>query len=1437
MKAHNLGREAFASLLAHVAIDEQLRQALKGGELVRLEVWRKKRLWRVHVRFDRLLAPEAYRAFLQALRARFADLAAVDLCLSYREPVDPAAAVAAYWPVVVEEAFVDCPTLAAALSPCQPAVDGHVVRVGVPNDVVLGHVKRKGADRLLAARLADLTGLTLAFRFAVEETGEALEAFRERREQEERELVEAALRAEDARQREATAAAKAARAEEEDEAVLYGYAIGDEPVPLKAVQEEARRVVVQGCVFDVETRELKTGRTLVTFKLTDYTDSILVKAFARDKEELARLSGIAEGMWVRVRGSAQLDPFVRDLVLNASDINRAEAPERRDTAEEKRVELHLHTPMSAMDAVTPVKKLVERAAKWGHPAIAITDHGVCQAFPEAYEAGQKYGVKILYGMEAYLVDDGVPIVYKAAPRPLLDDTYVVFDIETTGLSSVDDRIIEIAAVKVHKGEIVDRFESFVNPHRTISPKIQQLTGITNEMVKDAPELDEVLVRFRAFVGDAVLVAHNARFDTGFLAVNYRRIGQEPLASPVLDTLELARALYPNLRNHRLNTLCEKFGIPLVQHHRAVYDAEATGYLLWKMLLDAKERGYDTLDALNRLVGTGDVSRQRPFHATLLVQNAAGLKNLYKLISLSHLKYFHRTPRIPRSVLLEHRDGLLVGSACDQGEVFEAAMHKSEDELEEVAAFYDYLEIQPVANYRHLIDKDLVRDEEHLRDILRKIVRVGEKLGKPVVATGNVHYLDPHDEVYRRILVHALGGASPLDPDRLPPVYFRTTDEMLEAFAFLGEEKAREVVITNTRRIADSIEDLKPFPDELHAPVIEGADEEIRRMAYETARRIYGDPLPEIVEQRLEKELNSIINHGYAVIYLISHKIVNKSLEDGYLVGSRGSVGSSFVATMTRITEVNPLPPHYVCPSCHFSEFFTDGSVGSGFDLPDKDCPRCGTKLKKDGHDIPFETFMGFKGDKVPDIDLNFSGEYQPIAHKYTETLFGKDYVYRAGTISTVADKTAYGYVMKYMEEKGLKLRQAEIDRLARGCTGVKRTTGQHPGGLMVIPQDKEVYDFTPIQHPADDPDAGTITTHFDYHAISGRLLKLDILGHDDPTVLRMLQDLTGINPKEVPVDDPKVLGIFSSTEPLGVTPEEIGTNVGTLGIPEFGTKFVRQMLEDTRPKTFAELVRISGLSHGTDVWLNNAQDLIRSGTAKLSEVISTRDDIMVYLIQKGMEPSLAFKIMERVRKGKGLGDEEIQAMREHGVPEWYIASCQKIKYMFPKAHAVAYVLMAVRIAWFKVYRPIEFYATYFTVRADDIDLALVRRGPDAVREKIRELNEKGASATPKEKNLLTILEMCLEMLARGFSFQNIDLYRSDATRYLVDGNTLIPPFNALPGVGTAAAKAIVEAREEGPFLSVEDLQQRARVSRAVIDLLAEQGILRDLPETNQLSLF
>ncbi len=1426
--------ERFEELMKHAKVPaEWLEVYFNGAYIEKVQVIQKKKEWNIYLSFPVLIPSEILEQMIDLVKISLEHIATIHIYMRF-PAISYIDVIEAYWKLIIKP-LQSTPGVYNLLNQAKQYVIDYQLSIELPNTTTLEILKRKQIDQKINLFLEHWIEEKITLTFSVQEQNETIEKFIESREQEDLQYAIEAMdnMVEADKEIEPTIASKSN--------VKAGKMIREDARPIQQIVEEDNNVVIQGSVFTFEIRELKSGRYLLMLNMTDFTDSIQVKVFIRDaKKELPMLQTIQKGDWLKVKGTVQYDTFSKELVMMAFDINSIKVKEREDLAEEKRVELHAHTTMSAMDGIVSVKELVKQASKWGHKAIAITDHGVVQSFPDAYEAGEKYGVKIVYGVEANVVDDGVPIVHYQQQRDLNNDTYVIFDTETTGLSAVYNTIIEIGAVKIKNGEIIDRFETFVDPKEHISDKITEITGITDDMVQGAPLLEEALPRFKAFIGNSILVAHNARFDMAFLNIGLKKIGLEESINPVIDTVELARFLYPKMKNHKLNTLCKAFNIKLVNHHRALDDAEATGHLTWKMVTDLQEKGITDLIDINQNIEQGDYQRLRPFHLTILVKNEIGLKNLYQLISKSHIEYFYRNPRIPRSLLVKHREGLLFGTACNQGELFDAVLSKTPEQIEEIVKFYDYLEIQPLAHYGNLIKREIVQHEEDIKAIHRKIIDLGKKLKIPVVATGDVHHLHPKDEIYRKILVYnQISGFRYHRHEELFSVHFRTTNEMLEEFSYLGEDIARKIVIENPKEVIEKVEILKPFPDDLFTPVIEGADEEIRNMSYQTAKKIYGEPLPELVEKRLEKELNSIINHGFSVIYLISHKLVNKSLEDGYLVGSRGSVGSSFVATMTKITEVNPLPPHYVCPSCKNNEFITDGSIGSGFDLPDKSCPLCGTSMRKDGHDIPFETFMGFKGDKVPDIDLNFSGEYQPRVHKYTEELFGSDYVFRAGTISTVADKTAYGFVKKYTEENEITIRNAEVSRLAQGCTGIKRTTGQHPGGLMVIPQYKDVYDFTPVQRPADDQSSTTTTTHFDYHAISGRLLKLDILGHDDPTAIRMLQDLTGIDPITIPTDDPQVYELFRSTEPLGVKEEQIGTSLGVLGIPEFGTRFVRQMLENTKPNTFAELVRISGLSHGENVWLNNAQEIIKEGTAVLSEVISTRDDIMVYLIQKGLEPSLAFKIMEKVRKGKGLEPEHIEEMKKHQVPQWYIDSCLKIKYMFPKAHAVAYVLMAVRIAYYKVYYPIHYYATYFSVRADEFDVKAMMAGSTVISRKINEINEKGNTASPKEKGLLTVLEIALEMVERGFHFKNVDLYKSDATKFIVDEDqrSLIPPLSAIPGIGENVAKHIVSARNEGEFLSVEDLQTRAKASKAVIELLIDHSCLKGLPETNQLSLF
>ena len=1409
-------------------VNEQ-RQYFDQSKLLKLEVFKQEKRWNFKFQLESILPIELFKRFRAKLQEAFKMVATVTFTLNYNDQSISPKVMCDYWQDFITQEQELSPAYADHLKECQPKTDNGQLHIQARNSTEATVIKNRLTP--LFKQYCQQYGLPIwQLNVYVENEQEQIEKFNEQKALEDKLLVKKAMETKKEQEK---------SQENKDELIQIGYPIKEPAVQMSDIFEEEKRVILQGYIFDVETRDLRSGRQLLMIKMTDYTDSFTVKMFSRNDQDKELFAKIKKGIWVKVRGSIQTDNFSNELTMILSDLNQITYTPKQDRApeNEKRVELHSHTMMSQMDAVVSAKDLVERAAKWGHPAIAITDHAVAQAFPEAHLAGLKHGIKVIYGVEVNLVDDGVPIAYNPVDRDLKDATYVVFDVETTGLSAVYDTIIELAAVKIKNGEIIDKFERFANPHQPLSQTIIDLTGITDDMLQDAPEVEEVLQEFHDWIGDGILVAHNASFDIGFINQGFQRIDLEKVKNPVIDTLELSRFILPQLKSHRLNILCKHYGIELTQHHRAIYDTEATAYLLWKLVKEAEEKGITNHNQFNQHMGEGNAyQRARPYHATLLAKNEIGLKNLYKLISMAHVDYFYRVPRLPRSKIIEHREGILIGSACQQGEVFETMMQKSIEEAEKVADFYDYIEVQPPANYYPLIEQELVQNEAQIYESIRNIVDLADTLNKPCVATGNVHYLDKEDKFYRQILIKSQKG-NPLSRRSLPDVPFRTTDEMLECFNFLDDDKAKEIVVTNTQKLANDIEAISPVKKDLYTPNIEGADKEIRDMSYASARKLYGEELPDIVVERMEKELKSIIGHGFAVIYLISHKLVKKSLDDGYLVGSRGSVGSSLIATLTEITEVNPLPPHYRCPNCCHHEFFTDGQYASGYDLADKDCPNCGTLYKKDGQDIPFETFLGFKGDKVPDIDLNFSGTYQPVAHNYTKELFGEDKVFRAGTIGTIAEKTAYGYVKGYANDHNLHIKNTEVDRLVLGCTGVKRTTGQHPGGIIVVPEDMDIYDFTPIQYPADDKNSGWLTTHFDFHSIDANLLKLDILGHDDPTMIRMLEDLSGIDPKDIPVDDEKVMKIFSSPEVLGVTPEQILCKTGTLGVPEFGTRFVRQMLEDTNPSTFGELVIISGLSHGTDVWLGNAQELINQGICELSDVIGCRDDIMVYLMHQGLDASLAFQIMESVRKGKGLTDEWVVEMKKHDVPDWYIDSCRKIKYMFPKAHASAYVLMALRIAYFKVHHPILFYAAYFTVRASDFELDTMIQGSSAIRKRIEEIYAKGNDATPKEKSLVVVLELALEMNERGFSFAKVDLYRSSATEFLVDGNQLIPPFNAIDGLGTNAALNIVKAREEGEFLSKEDLRERSRISRTVLDYLDNHGCLEGMEEKNQLSLF
>ncbi len=1221
-----------------------------------------------------------------------------------------------------------------------------------------------------------------------------------------------------------------------DENMIYGENINALPYKMSDLDKTSGTVCVTGEIFDIETKELRNGKILMIASITDYTSSISCKLFLNDTNKDGVLNNISKGSYVKIKGDIIYDSYQRELTLTISGVRREVKPERADKSEEKRVELHAHTQMSSMDALCSTKKLIAQAAKWGHKAIAITDHGVVQAFPEAMSAAKANNIKVLYGVEGYLVEDDVDLIEDANDKPL-SQTFIVFDIETTGFSNTNDKITEIGAIKIKDNRVIDRFSELINPKKDISYKIQELTGITNDMVKDKPTIEEVLPKFLEFCEDSVMVAHNAEFDMSFIKEKSRQQDLE-FKNKSIDTLTLARVLLPELKRHRLNVVAKALGIPLLNHHRAVDDAEATALIFIKFLEMLEKKGATNLKDVNDIFGKIDYTKLSTNHITLMAKNYTGLKNLYKIISDAHVNHFYRAPRILKSVLKKYREGLLIGSACEAGQVFKAVKKNvADEEMAKIIDIYDYIEIMPIDNNRFMLDKGEVSEEEELRELNRKMIEVAHKFNKIPVATGDVHFLEKHEAVLRKVLKYSQGFKIDEDDTYL---HFRTTDEMLEEFRYLGEELAYEVVVANSNKIADMVEDIKPIPDGTYPPEIEGSDVELREMCYEKAKRIYGDPMPDVVKARLDRELNSIIGNGYAVMYIISQKLVTKSLRDGYLVGSRGSVGSSFAATMSDITEVNPLPAHYICENeeCKYSYFYEIGEWGSGVDLPQKDCPKCSRPLKKDGHDIPFEVFLGFEGDKEPDIDLNFSGEYQPIIHKYTEELFGEGYVYRAGTIGTVAEKTAFGYARKYIEENNINVASAEALRLANGCTGVKRTSGQHPGGVMVVPHYKDVYDFTPIQYPANDTSCGVITTHFDYHSISGRILKLDILGHDVPTIIRMMEDITGIDATKIPLDDKETMSLFTSTDALGVTPEDINCPIGSLAIPEFGTKFVRQMLLDTQPTTFAELVRISGLSHGTDVWLNNAQELVRNGTTGLKDVISTRDDIMNYLIFKGLPPKMAFTIMENVRKGKGLKPDHVELMKENDVPDWYIWSCQQIKYMFPKAHAVAYVMMSFRLAYCKVHYPEAFYATYFTTKAEDFDADLIVKGIDKIKSKIAEIESLGNDATAKEKNMLTVLEVALEMYARGIKILPVDIYKSDATKFQVVGEkTLLPPMIGLQGVGENAAINIQKERDNGEFISKEDLRKRTKISKTVIETLTNHGSLNNMSNENQLSLF
>lgn len=1430
--------DLFLKLLKQVHFPDSFEdnELLQKGKIENVDVYAKEHRWDIHVFFDTPLQYDTYVALRKAIEESFASFVNVRFFVNTGDGSDQY--LPKYWHYAVQNSNVLQPMAREFLAGQKPEkVDGRWV-IPVDNNIIDGIIEQKALDDL-ALEMRKYGFFNLKFITQVDQSSmeNNLQSLEERHEEHEKDMQ---------KQFEQTPEkAKPQPRQYPTKRTSYGKRKLDKNAPITQIQDVedgTRNVVIEGNIFNIESRELKSGAVIFTGEITDYSDSIAFKKFVSDKEQIEQMSAIKPGTWAKMQGTATDDQYQHDVVFNISSFETVEHVGRTEKYEgdQKRVELHLHTNMSQLDATNTPTDFIKTAKKFGQKAIAITDHGDVQSFPEAYSTGKATGMKILYGVEANMIDDHALLVLNPAPMTYEDREFVIFDVETTGLSSVYDTIIEIGAVKMKNGEVLERFDKFINPHHPLSEQTINLTSITDEMVSAADDEDVVIKQFQDFYGDRPLCGHNVQFDVGFVNAALRRAGLSEITQPVVDTLEVSRLLHPEQNRHTLDSLAKKYNVSLEHHHRANQDAEATGYLMYK-LLDAFKKKYneDNLNNLNGYAAHGEVyKRARPSHMTVLAKDQKGLKNLYKLVSIASTKDFYRIPRTPKSDLADLHEGLLYGSGCWQGDVFVAMMQKGYDEAREKAKFYDFLEVQPPATYSQLIADGLIKDEDQLEEIISNIYKLGKELNKPVVATGDSHYVEPHDAIYRTILISAQ-RSNPNRNKPQPDLHFYSTQEMLDAFSFLGEDIAKEIVIENTNKIADEISEIQPIKDGLYPPHIAHADEEMKKLTYDKAYELYGNPLPKIVKDRIDLELNSIISNGYAVIYLISQRLVAKSNKDGYLVGSRGSVGSSLVATMSGITEVNPLAPHYRCPKCKYSQFFENGEYGSGFDLPDKNCPKCGTPLVKDGQDIPFATFLGFHGDKVPDIDLNFSGDYQPVAHNFIRVMFGPDNSYRAGTIATVADKTAYGYAKHFDEERNLKLRNAELDRLASGIRGVKRTTGQHPAGIVVVPDDMDIYDFTPVSYPADDVNAAWLITHYDFHSIHDNILKFDILGHDDPTMIRHLQDLSGIDPLTIPPDDPGVMSLFSSTKALGVTPEQIGSQTGTLGVPEFGTRFVRGMLEETKPTTFAELLQISGLSHGTDVWLGNAEDLVNNGTCKLKDVIGCRDNIMMDLIHWGVKPEVAFSTMESVRHGRGISDENMAVLKKNKkIPDWYIPSCLKIKYMFPKAHATAYILMALRIAWFKVYYPEIYYTAYFSVRADLFDLVAMSHGKNTVKAAMKEIQDKGMDASAKDKSLLTVLEIANECLERGIKIKMVDIDQSEATDFkILDKHTILAPFNAVPGLGDNAAKQIVAARAEKKFLSKEDLAKRGKVSQTIMNYFEDNGVLEGMPDENQLSLF
>ncbi len=1444
--------ELFLKLLKQIkfpASGYEDASVVQAGEIRNVDVYSKERRWDIHVFFATPLKFESYNALNQAIKQEFKDFVSVRLFVETASGASQY--LPDYWHYAVDQSEVlnSQPAARSFLSGQKPSLqDGRWV---IP-------VNSQIFDQMIEQRLLDSFSLELRqYGFfniklitAVNDVSaqndlESLAQLAQQHEENMQQAYQAAPPVPKAPPRQSYAGG--GRRKGRRNAFGPGsIAENAETTQLKDLSEDQRSAVVEGHVFKAEMTELKSGSFIFTGEMTDYTSSISFKKFVPDsaKEEIDYLKNVKPGVWIRMQGALKEDQYAHDLVFNIYNMELIEHEGRKETyqGEEKHIDLHVHTNMSQLDATADVADLVKTAKKFGQKAIAITDHADLQSLPNAFVAGKKNDLKIIMGLEANMVDDHGLLVLNPASMTYEHREFVIFDVETTGLSSVYDTIIEIGAVKMKDGVVLDRFDKFINPHHELSEQTINLTSITDEMVQAADDEAVVIKQFMDFYGDRPLCGHNVQFDVGFVNAALKRCNLPQITQPVVDTLEVSRLLHPEQSRHTLDSLCRKYNVVLEHHHRANQDAEATGYLMFKLLDDLKEKYHeDDLGKMNDFSNGEGYKRARPTHITILAKNQLpGLRNLYELTSLAGIKYNYKGLRTPKSELIRLHAGLLYGSACSQGEVFIAMMQKGYDEAKRKAEFYDFLEIQPPSNYSSLLDDGLIADEDQLEEILMNIYKLGKEMGKLVVATSDAHYIEKHDGIYRDVLLAAQRG-NPNRNKKHPDLHFYTTQEMLDEFSFMGEEIAKEVVITNPNKINDMIDEgVQPVQDESFPPKIPHTAERVRKLTYDKAHELYGDPLPENIQARLDRELDAIIGNGYGVVYLISQMLVAKSVKDGYLVGSRGSVGSSLVATMMGITEINPMPPHYRCPKCKYSEFFEHGEYASGFDLPDKNCPNCDTLMVKDGQNIPFETFLGFHGDKVPDIDLNFSGDYQPVAHNFIRVMFGPDHSFKAGTVGTLADKKAIGYAKHFQDEHPeMKINNAESDRLAIGVTGVKATTGQHPAGIVVLPDDKDIYELTPLQYPSDDISKEWKTTHFDFHQIHDNLLKFDILGHQDPTMIRMLQDLSGIDPLTIPTDDPAVMSLFSSPKALGVTPEQIGSQTGTLGLPEFGTPFVRGMLEETNPSTFAELLQISGLSHGTDVWLGNAEELINNGTCKLKNVIGCRDNIMTDLIHWGVKKEVAFSTMESVRHGRGISDEDMAVLKTNkNIPDWYIPSCLKIKYMFPKAHAAAYILMALRVAWFKVYYPEIYYAAYFSVRADKVDVEAMSHGKNSVMALINRIKEKGTAATKLEKDLQTYMELVNEAIERGINFKMVDINESEATTYkIVDKHTILVPFNAVDGLGDSAAKQIVAARSEAPFLSKEDLQIRGKVSQKIMDFFEENNVLEGMPAQNQLSLF